>query len=166
MVKIKNVLFVCTGNSCRSVFAEYYARWLKENKYKQELKDITFDSAGIRHFFETPRDGTINYLKSKGISVDDFVVKDLTDDLINNNDLILGFERIYHVKKAKRRFKHIDGLDTKIFLLRKYIGEVDNLDIKDPINLPPDEYNKILQIIEDAVEKLLKKIIKPKGKEA
>ena len=102
MDKIKNVLFLCTGNSCRSVFAEYYAKWLKEIKHKSKLNEVNFDSAGIRHFFETPRDGTVNYLKSKGISVDDFVAKDLTDGLILNNDVILGFENIYHVKKAKR----------------------------------------------------------------
>ncbi|MHA1149528.1 MAG: arsenate reductase/protein-tyrosine-phosphatase family protein [Promethearchaeota archaeon] len=160
MVKIKNVLFLCTGNSCRSVFAEYYAKWLKQTQYIDKLKDVNFDSAGIRHFFETPREGTLNYLNNLGISLDDFIAKDITNELLLKQDLILGFEHLYHTKKVKRRFKHIDNLNEKVYLLREYAGEDKDWDIKDPINLPIEEYNKILHVIEEGVEKVIKKIIK------
>ncbi|MFX1555361.1 MAG: hypothetical protein ACFFBV_15665, partial [Promethearchaeota archaeon] len=40
MSKIKNVLFYCAGNTCRSPFAEAFANWLKRTKYKEELKDV------------------------------------------------------------------------------------------------------------------------------
>ena len=159
MAKIKNVLFLCSGNSCRSVFAEYYAKWLKYMTHKGILREINFDSAGIRHYFETPREGTIKYLNSKGISLDGFVAKDITEDLINKQDLILGFEARYHTKKLKRKFKHIENLDKKVYLLLEFIGEVENLEIEDPINLPMEEYNEILQIIEAGVNKSIEKII-------
>jgi protein-tyrosine-phosphatase len=160
MTKIKNVLFLCSGNSCRSVFAEYYTKWLKSTSYKDELRDVNFDSAGIRHYFETPREGTVKYLNSKGISVDGFVAKDITEELINKQDLILGFETRYHTRKLKRRFKHIENLDKKVFLLLEFAGEKGKWEIEDPIYLPFEEYKKNLQIIEVGVNKSIDKIIK------
>ncbi|NVM18794.1 MAG: hypothetical protein HWN80_13850 [Candidatus Lokiarchaeota archaeon] len=160
MAKIKNVLFLCSGNSCRSVFAEYYAKWLKSTSYKERLREINFDSAGIRHYFETPREGTINYLGSKGISVEGFIAKDISEDLINKQDLILGFEARYHVRKLKRKFKHIENLDGKVFMLLEFAGEEGNWEIEDPIHLPSEEYNKILQVIEAGINKSIEKIIK------
>lgn len=159
MTKIKNILFLCSGNSCRSVFAEYYAKWLKNTTYKDKLRDVNFDSAGTRHYFETPREGTVRYLSSKGISVDDFVAKDLTEELINKQDMILGFEARYHTRKVKRKFKHIKNLDKKVYLLREFAGEESNLEIEDPIHLPYEEYVKILQVIEAGVIKSIEKII-------
>ncbi len=160
MGKIRDVLFLCTGNSCRSVFAEYYASWLKNTKYKEELKDISFDSAGMIHFFDEPREGTVKYLASKGIGVDGFVAKKITEEMINRQDLILGFEARFHTRKLKRKFKNVEGLDEKLFLLLEYAGEKENLDIEDPVNLPYDEYKKVLERIEAGVEKAIKKIIK------
>jgi len=160
MLKIKTILFLCSGNSCRSVFAEYYAKWLKSTSYKDKLRDVNFDSAGIRHYFETPREGTVKYLSSKGISVDGFVAKDITEELINKHDLILGFEARYHTKKLKRRFKHIENLDKKVYLLLEFAGEKGNLEIEDPINLPFEEYKKILKRIEDGIIESIEKVIK------
>jgi len=159
MAKIKNVLFLCSGNSCRSVFAEYYAKWLKYTTYKDTLREINFDSAGIRHYFETPREGTINYLNSKGISLEGFIAKDITEDLINKQDLILGFEARYHVRKLKRKFKHIENLDKKVYMLLEFAGQEDNWEIEDPINMPTEEYNKILQVIEAGIHNSIDKII-------
>ncbi len=160
MTKIENVLFLCSGNSCRSVFAEYYARWLKNTSYQEKLREINFDSAGIRHYFETPREGTVTYLNSKGISLDGFIAKDITEDLINKQDLILGFESRYHVRKLKRKFKHIENLDKKVYMLLEFAGEENNWEIEDPIHMPTEEYNKILHVIEAGIHKSIEKIIK------
>ena len=160
MPKIKNILFLCSGNTCRSPFAEYYAKWLKRTSYKEKLRNVNFDSAGIRHYFDAPREGTVKYLTSKGISLDDFVPKDITEELINKQDLILGFESRYHIKKLKRRFKQIKNLDKKVFLLLEFAGETENLEIEDPINLEENEYNKILKRIEDGINKSFEKVVK------
>lgn len=159
MGKIRNVLFLCSGNTSRSPAAEYIAKWLKETKYKDELKDINFDSAGLYSYFKTPRDGTANYLKSRGIDFSDFKGKQLNEDLLIKQDLILGFEEKWHIKKFKRKFKNIQNLDDKVFLLFDFIGEKENIEIPDPIDFEPEEYQKVMEKIDYGVEKALKKII-------
>jgi len=159
MTKIKHVLFYCAGNTCRSPFAEAYANWLKNTKYEEELKDVEFDSAGIYHYYKTAQPGTVNYLKSKGIDINDFTTKRINSQLLEKQDLILGFEQKHHINKLKRKFKNLKAIDKKVFLLLEYAGEKENLEIKDPFYLPQEEYNIILERIEKGVIKILKKII-------
>jgi len=158
MSKIKHVLFLCSGNVCRSIAAEYYAKWLKDTSYKDKLKEVNFDSAGIRHYFEKPHEGTLRYLNSKGISTDGITPKDITEEMINNQDLILAFEEKYHIRRLKRKFKHIDKLDEKIHLLLEFAGETEDLEIKDPFYMDETEYNKIISKIEEAINKSVEKI--------
>ena len=160
MSKIKKVLFLCSGNTCRSPFAEYYAKFLKQTKYKDDLKDVEFDSAGLYHYYEQPQEGTIKYLKSKGIEVINFKAKEIDETLIENQDLILGFEKKWHINKLKRRFKSMKNLGSKIYLLREYAGFKNDLEIPDPFYLKTEEYNKILKKVEMSVEEAIKKIIR------
>ncbi|MFX1379897.1 MAG: hypothetical protein ACFFA4_12480 [Promethearchaeota archaeon] len=159
MSKIKKVLFICAGNTCRSPFAEAYAKWLKETKFRKELNNIEFDSAGIYHYYETAQPETVNYLKSKGIDIGEFKTKRIDFQLLEKQDLILGFEQKHHINKVKRKFKNLRDLDKKLFLLLDFAGEKQNLEIKDPFYLPHEEYNKILEKIENGVLKTVKKII-------
>ena len=160
MAKIKKILFYCAGNTCRSPFAEAFANWLKNGKYKDELKDVEFDSAGIYHYYETAQPGTVNYLNSKGIDISDFKTKRIELGLLENQDLILGFEQKHHINKLKRKFKNLKDLDKKVFLLLEFAGEKENLEIKDPFYLQQTEYNKILERIEKGVLKTIERIIK------
>jgi len=160
MLKIKNILFLCSGNTCRSPFAEAIAKWFQKTKYANETKELNFDSAGIYHYYEQPQEGTLKYLKSKGVEMDDFQAKDVDDELITNQDLILCFEEKYHVRKLKRKFKHLKDLDEKVFLLLEFAGETENLEIEDPFYLEENEYNKVLKRIEDGIIKSIEKIIK------
>ncbi|MHA1468092.1 MAG: arsenate reductase/protein-tyrosine-phosphatase family protein [Promethearchaeota archaeon] len=159
MRKIKQVLFLCSGNTSRSPAAEYLAKWLKTTKYKEELREVTFDSAGLYSYYKTPREGTANYLKSKGINFNDFIGKQIDEDLVKSQDLILGFENKWHVKKLKRRFKNLTELDKKAQMLLEFAEVGDNTEIPDPINFEPGEYREVMERIEEGVDKSLKKII-------
>lgn len=159
MSKIKNVLYLCSGNTCRSPFAEYFSKWLQKTEYANNIKELNFDSAGIYHYYEQPQEGTLKYLKAKGIEMNDFQAKDANEDLLNKQDLILAFEEKYHIRKLKRKFRNIKDLEGKTFLLLKFAGELDNLEIEDPFYLEENEYNKILKRIENGIIKSIEKII-------
>lgn len=159
MSKIKRILFYCAGNTCRSPFAQAFANWLKNTKFKEELKDVEFDSAGIYHYYETAQPGTINYLKSKYIDIGDFKTKRIDSQLLEKQDLILGFEQKHHIDKLKRKFKQVKDLEKKAFLLMQFAGEKENLEIEDPFYLEQEEYNKVLKRIEEGILKVIRRII-------
>lgn len=83
----------------------------------------------------------------------------ITEELIKKQDLILGFEEKWHIRKLKRRFKNLKELDKKIFLLLDFAGEKGDLEIPDPINFEPEEYRRTIKRIDKALPKVLQKII-------
>ena len=158
MTKIRKVLYICAGNTCRSPFAEYFSKLLKTTKFKEELEDVKFDSAGIYHYYKTAQPGTVNYLKSMGIDISDFKTKRIDRELLEKQDLILGFEQKHHINKVMRKFKDVKELKDKLFLLLDFAGEKEDLEIFDPFDLELEEYNAILKRIEVGVVKVVKKI--------
>ncbi len=164
MSKIRNVLFICFGNTARSPAAQFIAEWLKLTKYKEELKDVNFDSAGFFSYYPTPRPETLAYIREKAGTMLDrkieaFRGKVMTDDLLEKQDLILAMES-RHNNKFKRKFKHLPEVQKKAHLLLKFAGEESHFDIPDPINLTPEEYHEVIQRMHLGVENSLKKIIK------
>jgi len=159
MVKIRRVLYYCAGNTCRSPFAEAFSNFLKDTKFKEELKDVKFDSAGIYHYYETAQPGTVKYLKSKGVDISDLKTKKIDEQLLEQQDLILGFEQKHHINKLKRKFKTVKNLKEKLFLLLEFAGEKENIEIFDPFFRLEEGYNKILKRIEEGVIKAIYRII-------
>ena len=158
MKTIKNVLWVCFGNTSRSPLAHGLSYWLQNTKYKEELKDINFDSAGFVNFFKNAQPETIEYLKTKNIDFSNFHGKIMDDKLLDEQDLILVMET-FHLKRLRRKFKHVKDIDKKSFLLLEFAGESGELDILDPVNFGPEVYNRAIQLVEKGVIKSIEKII-------
>lgn len=161
MNKIINILFICYGNTCRSPAAEYFAKGLKKKKYNKELKDVNFDSAGW-YTFEDAQPETKNYIQAKGINMSDFRPKIITKELIEKQDLIIGMER-YHLIKIRNKFKDLidNNIKDKLYTLKQFNGaEKNDLNIPDPYKTGLKNYNRILKIVEENVEKMVKKLVK------
>ena len=156
---IKSVLWVCFGNTSRSPLALGLALWLKDTLYKSELKEVNFDSAGFVNVFKTAQPETIEYLKTKNVDFSDFRGKLLTDELVKKQDLILVMEA-YHLKRLRRKFKHIPNITEKSFILLDFAGYKDNIDIRDPVNFSSEVYENTIQLVEKGVIKSIEKIIK------
>ena len=156
---IKSVLWVCFGNTSRSPLALGLALWFKDTLYKSELKEVNFDSAGFVNVFKTAQPETIEYLKTKNVDFSDFRGKLLTDELVKKQDLILVMEA-YHLKRLRRKFKHIPNITEKSFILLDFAGYNDNIDIRDPVNFSSEVYENTIQLVEKGVIKSIEKIIK------
>ena len=158
MPKIKNVLFICYANTCRSPAAEYLAQYYAN---KHQLKGVNFSSAGWHDAFDHAQPETINYVKNKGIHMHEFQPMLITKQLIENQDLIIGMER-YHLIKIKKKFKDLkESFKSKLFTLKQLNGaDSHDLNIPDPYKTSVENYNKILDIVDENVEMLVKKILK------
>jgi len=75
-----NILFLCTGNSCRSQIAEGWAKSMAGDKFN-------FESAGIESHGKNPR--AITVMQEKGIDISQQESTKLTDEMLNRTDYIV-----------------------------------------------------------------------------
>ncbi len=75
-----NILFLCTGNACRSQMAEGWARELGQGRFSVE-------SAGIVAHGKNPR--AISVMREAGIDISDQLSTQLSADMLKRADLLV-----------------------------------------------------------------------------
>lgn len=154
MSGVKRVLLVCTGNSCRSVIAKGLLK-----KMLGDRKDVMVLSAGVAALpgFR-PTQETIEVMAKHGVDVSSHLSQRLTNEMVEEADLILVMER-GHREEILRRVPHAK---KKVYLLREYAdatpGAAKEIDIPDPIAKPMEVYESCFQIIQEAVVKMVERL--------
>ena len=153
MNKIKRVLYICTGNTCRSPVAEYLARYYAE----KNNVDLIFSSAGFINAFSYMQRESQEYLNLKKIDHSDFQPQLITRSLLERQDLILTMEKS-HSKDIISNYRNIANIEKKTHTLKEFNGQTQDLDIIDPYYTSTETYRKVLKIIDDNVKKAVEKI--------
>ena len=144
----KNILFVCTGNSCRSVMAEAYFRHLVADHSSEFL----IGSAGVGAMDGYPASQeTVRVMREHGIDVSKHQSRKITSAMVRTADKIFVMEAM-HKEVILRSWPEAG---EKVHLLTEY--SVDDfkksleIDIPDPIRMTDNFYDNVFQVIRECV---------------
>jgi len=140
---LKNVLFVCTGNICRSPMAEGLLRKkLKELKKDRQVDIFSVGITSTTGAGSSPK--AISVMKEEGIDISKHESSPLTDDLIKEADLIFAMEE-----------HHKEALLNRI---PESSGKIHVLNIPDPIGKPIEVYRDTLNLLKKFIPKILEQL--------
>ncbi|MBT9137938.1 MAG: Phosphoribosylamine--glycine ligase [Syntrophomonadaceae bacterium] len=152
----KTVLFVCTGNSCRSVMAETFLRKLLNEKGRNEINVTSAGTLGIVGM-KALDEVFVIMMKEEGVDVSHHRSAPLTEELISEADLILIMER--HHRKSILNIS--PQADEKIFLLKEFSPSRErgaSIEIYDPIGKPLSVYYETFAEIKESIISFLGKM--------
>lgn len=155
MDRVRSALFVCTGNSCRSIMAEGLLRKKLKECGKGDIEVRSAGILGIGGFGPTYE--TVEAMKEKGVDVSDYRSKTLTDEMIKGADLILVMEEKHKIEVTKR----VPDAAPKTHLVKEFGADKGalkkaDLDIPDPIGRPMKDYRTSLCTIEKELDRIVK----------
>lgn len=146
---MENILFICTGNTCRSFMAEEIFNDIID---KKNLKDrYIATSAGTGVYMDSPAsENAIKALKDMGITVKEHISKQVTENMIKNADVVLTMSRS-HKEFLEKRFPMYKD---KFYTLSEYALGIQSIMAEEALT---DDERKKIKILKSELTDLLSK---------
>jgi protein-tyrosine phosphatase len=152
---IQNILFVCTGNTCRSPLA---AGFLKKLLERHPLGEMEIGSAGLTALPGSPSSfHSSRVALENSVSLEDHQARLVTPQLIDNADLIVVMEPVHQLQLLDR-YPQASG---KVLLLRQFARYGPRKrGIHDPYGGNLEAYRFCFEDIKECVESLHEWLLK------
>ena len=145
------LLFVCTGNTCRSPLAEGIARRLIADR---ALTDLEVESAGTSAWPDAPAsDGSLLVAMEHGIDLGEHRARQLSPEIVSIADLILAMGP-HHLDRVEA----LAGMERS-WLLTAYAGGAGNgRPVSDPFGGDLDVYRATFDELEREIGGILDRV--------
>ena len=144
---MKTILFVCTGNTCRSPLAEGLLRHALGDNSEFRVR-----SAGVAAHPGAPANPeTVAVLKASSISLDNHRARPITSEMVRDSMLILAMTAT-HKEIILELFP---DADERVFLLGEFSNDPSLGDVPDPIGGGRRAYLETRDAIVSAIPALL-----------
>lgn len=152
------VLFVCTGNICRSPLGQAF---LTDRSKKLLDGALTVRSAGTwGQEGNPPTREAMAVAAERGLDIEDYQASPLTAGLIDRADLILAMTREHRDEVVRMA----PEARAKTFTLKELAADLSGLpppsdpDVPDPVGLGVAAYREVAEEIEEAVDVVVREL--------
>jgi protein-tyrosine phosphatase len=150
------VVFVCTGNICRSPMADVVFRWFAESAGLLDRVASTSAGTGDWHVGERADQRTLDALERRGFDGTRHRARQFTHADFTDNDLIVALDRSH--ERILHGWARSEADTDKIALLMSFDPAARSLDVPDPYYAGPGMFDEVLGMIESASRSLFRQL--------
>ncbi|KRA26073.1 protein tyrosine phosphatase [Microbacterium sp. Root61] len=150
------MVFVCTGNICRSPMADVVFRWFADAAGLRDRVASTSAGTGDWHVGERADVRTLEALERRGYDGARHRARQFTHADFANNDLIVALDRSH--ERILHGWARSEADADKIALLMSFDASAQTLDVPDPYYAGPGMFDDVLGMIESASRSLFRQL--------